>query len=174
MTGAIYGDDVDPDDVEPPLDAHGLAYLRFERSKHEPARRALRTRWIVAAAALIAVTAMVVGIVVFNASAPGPARGAASAKTAAKEFVTALNAGDALAAAAISCAEFAEDARSAARSGKDPAFRYTLDSVRLDDTTSATAVVSAHLALPGSTQTKAHDISVLRSSGRWLMCGRAS
>lgn len=184
VIAAIYGCQVNPDDVEPlrledgdlePLDPSEFSNVQFERSADKPPRRSVRTRWVVVAAVVIVVVGMVVGIVVFNASAPDAARGAESAKAAATEFVAAVNAGNLTGAAAISCDPFADEARSAARSGKDPSIRYTLDSVRKDDKTSATAAIVEHLKFRDAPAQEVQSrISVLRSSGRWLMCGRAS
>lgn len=135
----------------------------------------VQTRWVVAAAAAIVVVGMVVGILVFNSSAPDAARGAASARQAAVQYVAALNHGDRDAAAAISCDAFANDARSAARSGTDPSLGYTLDQLVVADRTSSTAKITQHLTLPGETrQSRPADVAVLRSSGRWLVCGRAA
>lgn len=182
---AIYGCRVNPDDVEPlvlgdgepePLDPNELSFVQFAHSEdsEDTPQPTMRTWYFVVAATVVVVVGMVLGIIVFNSSTPDSARGAASAKAAADEFVAAVNAGNSKAAAAISCDTFADDARSAAQSGKDPSVRYTVDSVGNQDKTSATAVVTEHLTLPGSTQTKSYNISVLRSSGRWLMCGRTS
>lgn len=134
----------------------------------------LAARWVVVAAIAIVVVGMVVGILLFNSAAPDAARGAASARQAAQQYVAALNGGDRIAATAISCDTFANDARSAARSGADPSLDYTLDKLIVGDRTSSTAMITEHWTLPGGTrQHRPADVAVLRSSGRWLVCGRA-
>jgi hypothetical protein len=157
-----------------PVDPNALPLVELPRREDGEPHRAVRTWWFVVAAVIIVVVGGVVGVLVFNSAAPRPGRGAESPDAAATQFVAALNAGNEARAAAISCGPFADEARSAARSGKDPAFRYSLSLVHRDDRSSATAIVVEHLKLPGSRQTHTNTVSVLRSQGRWLVCGRSN
>jgi hypothetical protein len=135
----------------------------------------LRTRWVVVAFAVLVVVALTVGILVFNASAPDAPRGAKSATVAARQFVTALNAGNGVHAAAISCTDFADQAKADAKSGQDPDISYTLDAVRSGSKNDATALLTEHLKFSGgSTQRVPSTISLLRSGGLWLICGRSA
>lgn len=172
-----------PDDLEPlrpedgnrePLDPNELPAMVFERGDEDHPRSTAHTWWFVVAAATIVVVGMVVGIIVFNASAPRAPRGAESAKAAATTFVAAVNASNQKAATAISCDGFTDDARSAARSAGQ-GIDFTLDKVITSDRTSATAFITQRLTLPlGRRQTEPANLSVLRTSGRWLVCGFTS
>ncbi len=177
---AVYGVGVSTDDPGPPpepepaadpVDPNSLPLVELHRPEDRGPHRVVRTWWFVVAAALIVLVGGVVGVLVFNSSTPKPGRGAVSPDAAVRQFVAALNTGDEARAAAMSCDAFADQARSAARSGKDPAFRYSLGLVHRDDRSSATATVVEHLQLPGSRQTQTNTVSVLRSQGRWLVCG---
>jgi flagellar biosynthesis/type III secretory pathway M-ring protein FliF/YscJ len=137
-------------------------------------RRSPHVWWFVGATATVAIVALVLGIILFNSAAPTTARGATTASLAAHRFVAALDAADSRGAAALACNDFADDARSAARSAVDPSFRYTLDAVRTVDAEHATARITEHLKLPVGTRDSSSTVFVLRTSGRWLMCGRSA
>jgi hypothetical protein len=167
---ALFGDDSEPG-YEP--DVPGTVQLEPRPSRLS--RWHIRTRWAVLACAALVVVGLTVGILVFNASAPDRVLGAASAKAAAQQYVAAVNAGNGRGAAAISCTEFADDARAAAASGKDPDITFSLDRIDASHKNDATVTVTEHLRFSGGTkQTEASRLSVLRSGGRWLMCGRVS
>ena len=133
--------------------------------------RPARLWWYVGATAVLAVVALVVGIVVFNSAASDPTRGTHTAREAAAQFARALNAGDGDSAAGISCDTFLDSARAEARSGEQ-GIRYRLASVRQASDDTATAVITARLTVAGQTQTDQIQISVFRSGGLWLVCGQ--
>jgi hypothetical protein len=161
---ALFDDDPDQDDpVTVELEPRGAG----ERSAW------LRTRWAVVAFAALVVVALSVGIVVFNASAPEAPRGAKSPSEAARQYVAALNAGDAKSAAALSCSDFADEARAAAASGKDPGISYSLGPVRNVTKNDATARVTQRLKFSDSTQNVPSTVALLRGSGLWLVCGKS-
>lgn len=163
--------------VEEPLDPADLplAHLGREMDPDEPERPSPRhLRPIVIAAALVVVVGFVVGVVLFNSSAPPLGRGAETATAAATKYVAAVNAGDEKAAAAIACDNFADDARAQAGSGADAGISFRLGRVRMVSKADAVATLTERLELPGG---KAHSqpvaLAVVRSGGRWLICGRA-
>jgi hypothetical protein len=135
----------------------------------------LRTRWLVVACGLLVVVGLTVGILVFNASAPDAPRGARSPALAARQFVAALNAGDGIRAARVSCDRFGDDARAAARSGADPGISFALVSVTTSDKDNATATLVQQLRLGASgSQRVPYRLALLRGAGLWLVCGRLS
>ena len=150
-----------------------LAELPHAGAPDGTERRSARTTWwFVAAAAAVVLVGGVLGVLLFNTAAPGPVRGAATAREAARSFVVAVNTGDAAAAVAASCDGFADDARSAARSGTQ-GIRFRLTAVRGISGTAARARVVERLALPGGrVQTHTTVLAVQRRSFRWLVCGR--
>jgi uncharacterized membrane protein len=169
-TLALFDGDQDDDEHD-----HDPATVELVgRPAHEPSRW-LRTRWVVLAFAVLVVVALTVGIIVFNASAPTRARGAKSATVAAQGYVAALNAGDGAKAAQLACDDFADEARADARSGADPGISYTLSHVTSADKNNAIAAGAQHLKIAGgTTQNEAFHLSLVRSSGLWLICGRAT
>ncbi|HEV7204917.1 MAG TPA: hypothetical protein VGN18_09920, partial [Jatrophihabitans sp.] len=84
----------------------------------------------------------------------------------------AVNAGDKDAAAAISCASFRDRAHGAAVTGADPGITFALGEVRVTGTT-ATATLTEHLVFAGTTSDTRVRLSVVETSGRWLVCGTA-
>lgn len=159
-------DDLDLFETDEPQDV--------ELAAREPRNRrfALRLRWVVLAFAVLVAGGLTIGILVFNAYAPAPARGAVSAKAAASQFVTAINAGDGDAAAKISCDGFADDAHAAARSGADPDIRFLLVTVRMTDKDNAVAEMTERLKLPNTVKSQPYRLSLLRGAKRWLVCGQ--
>ena len=140
-----------------------------DTAPHRPAH----LRAIVITAGVIVVVGLVVGILVFNASAPSLGRGAESAATAASTFVAAVNAGDERAAAAIACDQFADPARAVARTGSDPGISFALGRVTTHSATTATVSVQERITLPGGhVHTQPLTLDIERSAGRWLVCGR--
>lgn len=131
--------------------------------------RPRRRVWLVAGAIVVAAAA-VAAVVVLTRS-DSALRGDLSASLAAQHFVTALNAGDRDAAAAVSCDNFADAARSAATTGSDPGIDFVLDSVRLDSATSATAELTQRLRISDTTQRQPYLVHLDRTDGRWLVCG---
>jgi hypothetical protein len=158
----------DPDEL--PLAQLG----RDEDGEPNPSRAATHLRAIVITAAVIVIVGFVIGVLVFNASAPHLGRGEATAGDAAARYLTAVNAGDEADAAAVACDTFADDAKAAARTGSDAGIAFALGPLRMSSKTAATVVVVERITLPGG---RVHDqpttLNILRSSGRWLMCGRA-
>lgn len=139
-----------------------------------PARRPAHLRAIVIAALVVVVMGLVVGIIVFNASAPELGRGAATASDAANTFVAAINNGDEKAAADIACDRFADPARAAARTGSDPGISFALGRLTMRSKTAATVSVQERVELPGGhVHTQPLTLALERSGGRWLVCGRA-
>lgn len=125
---------------------------------------------MIGGAAAAAVAGGVTAGVVF-ANSGGDLRGELTATRAAQHFVSALNAGDKDAAAAVACDNFADAARSAATSGADPGIDFVLDSVRLTGATSGTAEITQRLAVGGTTQKQPYLVHLDRTDGRWLVCG---
>jgi hypothetical protein len=163
---ALFDDDSDEDDP---------ASVEFAPRPNREHRWWLRTRWVVAAFAVLVVVALTVGILVFNASAPDAPRGAKSATAAAHQYVAALNSGNGERAAAVACTDFVDQAKADAKSGQDPDISYSLDAVTSAGKNDATAVVTEHLTFTGgSTQKVPSTVSVLRSGGLWLICGRTA
>lgn len=152
---AHLGRAVDPDEPEQPTGPHHL-------------------RLILIVAALIVVVGFVVGVVLFNSSAPPLGRGAETAGAAAAKYVTAVNAGDEKAAADIACDSFADDARAQAGTGADRGISFRLGRVRMVSKADAIATLTERIELPGATS-KAQPVAlaISRSGGRWLICGRA-
>lgn len=141
-------------------------------SDDRPPVHPVRVWWFVGVTAAIVVVGLVVGILVFNHSAPTRRHGALTANQAAVAFVAAVNAGSERRAAGISCDDFIDDARAIARSGQDPAYRVSLRRVEPVAEGDATAVVVEQLTIAGQHQTKTTRLSVLRQDGLWLVCGR--
>lgn len=145
-------------------------------SGHDDTRphRPAHLRAIVITAGVIVVVGLVVGILVFNASAPSLGRGADSASAAASTFVAAINDGDEKAAADIACGQFADPARAAARTGADPGITFALGRLTMRSTTTATVSVQERITLPGGqVHTQPLTLDIQRSGGRWLVCGRS-
>jgi hypothetical protein len=173
---ALEQDELDRDELERDEPGDGEpAVVEFEPRAGSERVRSLRTLWVVVAFAALVVIALTVGIVVFNASTPDPARGSKSAALAAQRYVAALNAGNGQRAAAAACDDFADQARADARSGADPGIAYTLDRVSSITKNDATALVTQHLKVGGGpTQNEPSTLSVLRTGRLWLICGRSS
>lgn len=145
-------------------------------SGHDDTRsqRPAHLRAIVIAAVAVVVVGLVVGILVFNASAPTLGRGAESASAAASTFVAAINNGDEKRAADSACDQFADPARAAARTGSDPGIGFALGRLTMQSKTTATVSVQERITLPGGrVHTQPLTLSIQRSGGRWLVCGRA-
>jgi hypothetical protein len=106
-------------------------------------------------------------------SSDGNLRGEVSATLAAQHFVTAVNSGNKDDAAAVACANFADQARSAATSGADPGIDFVLDSVAVDGSSSGTAELTQRVRVGGSTQRQPYLVHLQRTDGRWLVCGLA-
>jgi hypothetical protein len=137
-------------------------------------RRPVRVWWFVGVTAAVVVVGLIIGILVFNRSAPSGVHGALTAREAAVQFVGAVNDGSERRAAAISCDAFVDDARAVAKSGQDRAFSLHLSRVRRSDANSAIAFIIQRLEVPGQVQRAAANVTVLRENGLWLMCGRAA
>jgi hypothetical protein len=184
----IYGCCMASDDLHPPvqdgdqsdpLDPNELPLAQLGRPPDDAAdgpgeteHRQVRIWWFVGVTAAVVVIGLVIGIFVFNRSAPGRAHGALTAQEAAVQFVTAVNDGSERRAAAISCDTFVDDAKAVARSGQDNAFSLRLARVRLEGSGSATAFITQRLSLAGKVQRAPANVTVLREAGLWLMCGR--
>lgn len=139
-----------------------------------PPHRPAHLRVIVIAAVAVVVVGLVVGILVFNASAPTLGRGAETASAAASTFVSAINNGDEKGAADSACDQFADPARAAARTGSDPGITFALGRLTMHSKTTATVSVQERITLPGGhVHTQPLTLSIQRSGGRWLVCGRA-
>jgi hypothetical protein len=162
----VVDDDFDPD--EPDV----LPVVELARGDDPRPARRWGGRWIVLAAAAVVVVGMVVGIAVFNASAPPAGRGATSAQGAARDFARAVDGGDGARAVAVSCTAFADAARALARSGRDKGIDFRLASVRVDSETSASAILAERLRVPGHTEQQSVELSLVRTSGHWQVCGR--
>ena len=164
---ALFGDDSEQDDpATVQLDPRRPGTTHFWH---------LRTRWVVLAFAGVVVVALTVGILVFNASAPDAARGARTARLAAQQFVSAVNAGSRHDAAAIACSSFADDAEAAAASGRDPDITFSLDLVTGLSKNQAIITVTEHLKFSGGTkESEVSRLLVTRGAGVWLVCGRSS
>jgi hypothetical protein len=134
------------------------------------ALRSRRAVWVGAAGAIVVAGGVTVGLLV--AGSDSAARGAFSAALAAHQFVAALNAGDGDSAAAVACADFAGEARSAAVSGTDPGIDFVLDSVTPEGADAATAEITQRLQLAGTTQRQPYLVHLARTEGRWLVCGQ--
>jgi hypothetical protein len=151
---AHLGRPVDPDEPEQPTGSH--------------------LRLIVVVAALVVVVGFVVGVVLFNSSAPPLGRGAESADLAAGRYVTAVNAGDEKAAADIACDRFADDARAQAGTGADRGISFRLGRVRMVSKSDAVATLTERIEFPGGkSRAQPVALAISRSGGRWLICGRA-
>jgi hypothetical protein len=139
-----------------------------------PPHRPAHLRAIVIAAVAVVVVGLVVGILVFNASAPTLGRGAETADGAARTFVAAINNGNEQDAADIACDQFANPARAVARTGSDPGISFALGRLTTHSATTATVLVQERITLPGGkVHTQPLTLSIQRSGGRWLVCGRA-
>jgi hypothetical protein len=132
-----------------------------------------RLRWVLGVFVLVVVAALTVGIIVFNSASPERARGAASPTAATRTFLAAINQGNGATAAAISCTSFGDEARAAARSGKDPGISFTLVQVTPRGNDHATAEFAQHIKVGGTIQNTPYRIALLRGSSLWLVCGRA-
>ena len=175
------------EDLHPPMQEDGhaepldpnelpIAHLGGGHAE-EPAvieHRPVRVWWFVGITAAVVVVGLIIGIFVFNRSAPNGTHGALTAHEAAVQFVGAVNDGSERRAAAISCDAFVDDARAVAKSGQDHAFSLHLSHVRRDDANSAVAFITQRLELPGQIQRAPANVTVLRENGLWLMCGRAT
>jgi len=152
-----------------------VAHLgRGDHDPDAPHHRPAHLRAIVIAAVSVVVVGLVVGILVFNASAPTLGRGADTADAAASTFVAAVNDGDEKGAADISCDQFADPARAAARTGRDAGITFALGHLTMRSKTTATVSVQERITLPGGhVHTQPLTLSIQRSGGRWLVCGRA-
>jgi hypothetical protein len=138
-----------------------------------PPHRPTHLRAIVITAIAVVAVGLVVGIIVFNSSAPKLGRGAATASDAASTFVAAVNDGNEKAAADIACDSFANPARAAARTGSDPGISFALGRLTMVSNTAAHVSVQERIELPGGqTHTQLLTLSIVRSSGSWLVCGR--
>jgi hypothetical protein len=161
-----------------PVDPHELPLAHLGRpleggGPQDGDRRPTHVRSIVIAASLVVVVGMIAGVAVFNNSAPELGRGAVTARDAAVEYVRSINTGDTTSAAKIACDSFTDDAAAAAGSGRDPGISFVLRSVRERSKTGAVAMISERTALPGGqTSSRAASVDVVRSGGRWLVCGR--
>jgi hypothetical protein len=146
--------------------------VEFDR---EPRQQAswLRLRWVLVAFVVLVVAGLTVGILVFNAAAPQIARGARTPAAASHQFLAALNAGDGPGAANISCAEFADSARAAARSGSSPDVSFALVGVTARGSDYATAEFAQHRKIGGVFHNVPYRVSLRRGDKRWLVCGRA-
>jgi hypothetical protein len=167
--------------VEEPVTDNGdepdewpIAHLgRGDRSDGERSRPA-HLRAIVITALTVVVVGLVVGIIVFNASAPPLGRGAESARAAAASYVSAIDAGDGAGAAKIACDSFTDDARAQARTGADRGISFGMGRVHQVSKTDAVVVVTETLTLPGGhTHSSPTTLAITRSGGRWLVCGRS-
>jgi hypothetical protein len=139
----------------------------------EPPHRPAHLRAIVITAIAVVAVGLVVGIIVFNSSAPKLGRGAGTASDAASTFVAALNAGDEKAAADIACDSFADPAKAAARTGSDPGISFALGRLTMVSNTAAHVSVQERIQLPGGkTHAQLLTLVIVRSSGSWLVCGR--
>jgi hypothetical protein len=130
--------------------------------------------WLWVAALVLAAGTVVAVVLLLVHGGSSQGRGADTAERAAQQFVVALNAGDKQAAADISCDGFQDQARSEAVSGADPSISFHLEEVRRDGDT-ALARISQHFELPDGTPPQVQPIvlDVIRSGGRWLVCGTA-
>ncbi len=138
-----------------------------------PPTRPAHLRAIVITAIAVVAVGLVVGIIVFNSSAPKLGRGAASASDAASTFVAAINNGDEKSAANIACDSFVDPAKAAARTGSDPGISFALGRLTMVSNTAAHVSVQERIQLPGGLRhTQLLTLSIARSSGRWLVCGR--
>ena len=136
--------------------------------------RPAHLRAIVIAAVAVVVVGLVVGILVFNASAPPLGRGAQTAAAAADRYVSAIDAGDEPAAAEIACDSFADDARAQARTGADKGISFRMGKVHQVSKTDAVVVVTETLTLPGGHRhSSPTTLAITESGGRWLICGRS-
>jgi hypothetical protein len=164
-----------PSDESADPDELPLAQLgRDEDGEPNPSRAATHLRAIVITAAVIVIVGFVIGVLVFNASTTHLGRGEATAGDAASRYLAAVNAGDETDAAAVACDTFANDARAAARTGSDAGISFALGPLRMSSKTAATVVVIERLMLPGGrVHNQPTSLNILRSGGRWLMCGRA-
>jgi hypothetical protein len=153
-----------------------LAQLgRDEDGVPHQSRPSAHLRAIVVTAAVIVIVGFVLGVLVLNHSAPHPGRGEATAADAAARYLAAVNRGDETDAAAVACDTFADDARAAARTGSDAGISFALGRLHMSSKSAATVVVVERLALPGGHVSRQPTaLNILRSNGRWLMCGRAS
>ncbi len=162
----------EPDESDEPDD---WPIAHFGRGDHDaPPQHPTHLRAIVIAAVAIVVVGLVVGIIVFNASAPPLGRGAESASAAASTFVAAINAGDENGAADIACDRFEDPARAAARTGADAGITFALGRLTMRSKTAASVSVQERITLPGGhVHAQLLTLTIVRSGGRWLVCGRA-
>ena len=137
----------------------------------EPPRSRRRLWFGAGGAAVLVAGGIATGVVL--TSSDDSLRGEISASLAARHFVTSLNAGDRDGAAAVSCDNFADQARSAATSGADPGIDFVLDSVAIAGSNSATAELTQRVRVAGSTQRQPYLVRLQRTDGRWLVCGEA-
>jgi hypothetical protein len=163
-----------PDEPRVPDDASDWPIAHLGSGDNDsPRRRPTHLRAVVIAAVAVVVVGLVVGIVVFNSSAPSLGRGAETAQFAASTFVAAINNGNEKGAAAIACDSFANPARAAARTGSDPGISFALGRVTTVSNTVAHVSVQERIELPGGLMhTQLLTLTIVRSGGRWLVCGR--
>jgi hypothetical protein len=163
-------------DHDEPYDPHELPIAHLggpsEDEPEQQGHRQVRVWWFVGVTAAIVVIGLTIGIFVFNRSTPSRVHGALTARGAAAQFVAAVNDGSERRAAAISCDTFVDDAKAVAKSGQDHAFSLHLSRVRIEGSNSATAFITQRLELPGQVQRAPANVTVLRESGLWLMCGQ--
>jgi hypothetical protein len=166
--------------ADEPLDPAYLPIAHLGGEDHDndddqdaPPHRPTHLRAIVITAIAVVAIGLVVGIIVFNSSAPKLGRGAATASDAASTFVAAVNDGDEKGAANIACDSFVDPAKAAARTGSDPGISFALGRLTMVSNTAAHVSVQERIELPGGlTHTQLLTLSIARSSGRWLVCGR--
>ena len=128
----------------------------------------MRSRSIWVAGAVVAL-GVAITVIVASRHHSSP-RGASTPKIAATLFVGAANSGSGSGTAAVSCASFAAQAGSLARSGADPGISFTLGTVSTEGA-SATAVIDEALDVGGSTQHQQYTLTLQSSGGLWLVCG---
>jgi hypothetical protein len=126
------------------------------------------SRFVVLAVFAGCLTASLAGC---TSSASKP-RGAVSAQAAATDFVTAIDAGNGAAAAAISCTAFGNEARGAATSGADPGISFSVSSVKVSGIAGTASLVQT-LRVGGGRQTTRYTLILAERSKRWLVCGRS-
>jgi hypothetical protein len=124
------------------------------------------------AGAAVVIAGGATALVLAQRSDPSPL-GELTARVAAQRFVAAVNGGNRDGAAAESCPNFANEARSVAESGKDPDIDFVLGAVKVSGPDAGTVVITQQLHFPGSTQRVPHVVHLDRTDGRWLVCGQS-
>jgi hypothetical protein len=135
----------------------------------------LRTRRgivTISATLLVVATVVIAVMVLATTSRKTTPHGARSAAAAAKSFVAALNAGNGTSAAGVSCTSFTDQARSLARSGVDPAFRFRLGALTTG-VGQVTAQLKEDVDVGGTKQSTTYTLTMTRLGGRWLVCGQS-